>query len=173
VVKGEGVIVGTIARERVLDMLQRRYDHQSAQVIFKRALSVVKLTEQEQYTGEQLVLIGKGLEKVGDRIESVLAELTALAGPAGAPPGGVSTAVSSGRGLPTAKRSDEGLMRSAQQEESAPSLASKTASADASDATATSADDLAGEEGEAESAESEQTEAPGDAKTGQGRRRRR
>jgi outer membrane biosynthesis protein TonB len=76
-----------IPRERVLDVLQRRYDHQSAQVVFKRAVESVKLRDQEQYTSEELQSISQGLQKVGDRLDALIGPLMALAGaPVPAPP---------------------------------------------------------------------------------------
>jgi len=68
-----------IARESVLHVLQRRYDHQSAQVVFKRAVEVVKLRDQEHYTSEELKSISQGLQKVGDRLDALIAPLMALA----------------------------------------------------------------------------------------------
>jgi hypothetical protein len=71
-----------IPRDKVLSVLQRRYDYQSAQVVLKRAVEAAKLSERDQYTSEELHSIGQGLQQVGDRLDAVLAELTALSGPA-------------------------------------------------------------------------------------------
>ena len=68
-----------IPRESVLHVLQRRYDHQSAQVVLKRAVEVVKLRDQEHYTSEELQSISQGLQKVGDRLDTLIAPLMALA----------------------------------------------------------------------------------------------
>jgi len=67
-----------IPRENVLSALKRRYDHQSAEVVLKRAVEAAKLNDKEQYTTEELRSIGQGLQKVGDRLDSVLGELMAL-----------------------------------------------------------------------------------------------
>jgi hypothetical protein len=68
-----------IPRESVLHVLQRRYDHQSAQVVFKRAVEVVKLRDQEHYTSEELQTISQGLQKVGDHLDALIGPLMALA----------------------------------------------------------------------------------------------
>jgi hypothetical protein len=75
-----------IPRESVLHVLQRRYDHQSAQVVFKRAVEVVKLRDQEHYTSDELRSISQGLQKVGDRLDALMGPLMALATAAPTPP---------------------------------------------------------------------------------------
>jgi outer membrane biosynthesis protein TonB len=82
----EAVMAQPIPRESVLHVLQRRYDHQSAQVVFRRVVESVKLRDQEQYTREELQSISEGLQKVGDRLDSLIAPLMALAGAATATP---------------------------------------------------------------------------------------
>ena len=67
-----------IPRDNVLSALKRRYDHQSAEVVLKREVEEAKLNDKEQYTTEELRSIGQGLQKVGDRLDSVLGELMAL-----------------------------------------------------------------------------------------------
>src|SRR5262249_2983825 len=82
----EAVMAQAIPRESVLHVLQRRYDHQSAQVVFRRAVESAKLRDQEQYTREELQSISEGLQKVGDRLDSLIGPLMALAGAATATP---------------------------------------------------------------------------------------
>ena len=62
-----------VPRDQVLGVLKRRYDHQSAQVILKRAAEAAKLRDQEHYTSEELRSLGQGLQRIGEGLDPVLA----------------------------------------------------------------------------------------------------
>src|SRR5262245_2147980 len=130
----------TIPRGQVLGALQRRYDYQSAQVVLKRALTAVNLTEQEQYSSDDLVKIGKGLQKVGDRVDSVLAQLSALAGAPG-PADKASVVSVEPPAIPglTARRAEEVSAPRAVETHVATRPVAEAASADASEETSASA----------------------------------
>lgn len=161
-----------IPKDKVLSVLQRRYDYQSAQVVLKRAVEAAKLSERDQYTSEELRSIGQGLQQVGDRLDAVLAELTALSGPSSVTTPAVVEVERSSRPVPE-------LFRERSAKEATPggghalSPAGRSAEAASTDekAEAEPTDAETGETSDASGEEASESE-PTDAKPRSGRRRR-
>ena len=160
-----------IPKDKVLSVLQRRYDYQSAQVVLKRAVEAAKLSERDQYTSEELRSIGQGLQQVGDRLDAVLAELTALWTPASVAAASVVEVERPPRAVPEVFRE-----RSAREAMPAGGLAvphadRSTEAPSGEKAETETADEATGEASDAAGDEASESE-PTDTKPRPGRRRR-
>ena len=160
-----------IPRDKVLSVLQRRYDYQSAQVVLKRAVEAAKLSERDQYTSEELRSLGQGLQQVGDRLDAVLAELTALSRPSSVTAATVVEVERPPRTLPevSRERSTKEAMPAGAISVSDTGRGADSPSVEKADAEAVEA--ATSEEPEASAEESTESD-PTDAKPRSGRRRR-
>lgn len=64
-----------ISHEKILGILEGRYDYYSARVVLRDALETARLEEKKSYLPEEVVKIADAISKVGDRVEVVIQRL--------------------------------------------------------------------------------------------------
>ena len=75
------------SRSDILNVLETRYDHLSAKVVFAEVLENTRLEEKAKYEPAEVVKIANSLIRVGSRVEKVVDGIRALdAKPAKAAP---------------------------------------------------------------------------------------